>query len=343
MPETTTIEVVEHIDRVPEADWNAVCGAQAFVDHRWLQMVEAVLREHEARYVLLRRDGHLAAAAVCGLDRRFEHATLQRRAGWMLRHFPYLRCSIPIAFESGVLTHPDAERSPLVLEVLGAVRGLALREHALLTTFGNLKPEHAAWPTLRAGGCRELSRWWSTGLSITWLSFDAYLASRTTGDRKEIGRLRRRIQREGITVEHGPLQPDDAPRLRVLIDNVLARHHAPDPYGADFLQSAASILGSDLQVVQARQAGETVGCAVLVKSKGELLAKWAGMDYAKSRNSAAYHAVLIGCIQLAIELGVQRLRLGATAVSTKQQFGAVPEARLNAIALPTWLAAALPG
>ena len=66
------------------------------------------------------------------------------------------------------------------------------------------------------------------------------------------------------------------------------------------------------------------------------------MDYAQSRSSAAYHALLIGCIKLAIELGVRRLRLGATAISTKQQFGAVPEERLNALALPTWLAAVLP-
>jgi predicted N-acyltransferase len=336
MPELR-VEVVESIDHIPATAWNALCGDRPFVDHRWLRMVERVLSDHQARYILLYRDGHLAAAAVGGLERRFEHPALQRRAGWVLNRFPYLRCSIPIALESGLIVG-DGQ----VLELLAAVRGLARRERALLTAFGHLSPDSPAWPTLRGGGCRELSRWWSTALPVTWSSFDDYLASRTTADRKEIGRLRRRAARDGISVEHGPLQPNDAPVLRSLIDNVLARHRAPDPYTRDFLRSASTILEGDLHVVQARQAGETVGCAVLVKSHGELLAKWAGMDYQKTHNSAAYHALLIECINLAIELGVQRLRLGATAYSTKQQFGAVPEERLNVLALPSWLAGVLP-
>jgi predicted N-acyltransferase len=336
MPELR-VEVVESIDHIPAAVWNVLCGDRPFVDHRWLRMVERVLSDHQARYVLLHGDGQLAAAAVCGLERRFEHPALQRRAGWVLNRFPYLRCSIPIALETGLIVG-DGQ----VLELLAAVRRLARQERALLTTFAHLTPDSPAWPTLRGGGCRQLSRWWSTALPIRWASFDEYLASRSTADRKEIGRLRRRAARDGISVDHGPLRTQDAPHLRALIDNVLARHQAPDPYARDFLQSASTILEGDLHVVQARQAGEPVGCAVLVKSQGELMAKWAGMDYQKTHNSAAYHALLIECINLAVELGVQRLRLGATAYSTKQQFGAVPEERLNAVALPSSLAGVLP-
>jgi predicted N-acyltransferase len=343
MPEVT-VEVVERIDRIAPAEWKALCGDRAFADHRWQRLVEGVLANHEPRYVLLRRGGHLEAAAVCSLERRFEHPAMQRRAGWLLRHFPYLRCGIPIALETGLITHPDANGNRLVPELLAAIRRLAVRERALLTTFGHLTRDNPAWPTLLGGGCRQLSRWWSTGLTITWPSFGDYLASRSTADRKEIGRLRRRADRAGLTVAYGPLQLADAPRVRELIGHVLARHHALDPYAADFLRSAVSIMDRDVQLVQVRdQADEMVGCAVLVRSQGELLAKWAGMDYEKSRNSAAYHAVLIGCVQLAIDLGVHRLRLGATAISTKQQFGAMPEERLNALALPTWVAAVLPG
>ena len=70
MPEWS-FEIVTSIDRVTESDWNALCGGRAFVDHRWLRMVESVLANYEPRYVLLRRDGHLEGAAVCALDRRF--------------------------------------------------------------------------------------------------------------------------------------------------------------------------------------------------------------------------------------------------------------------------------
>ena len=43
------VEIVESIDQVAEADWNALCGSRAFVDHRWLRMVESVLANYEPR------------------------------------------------------------------------------------------------------------------------------------------------------------------------------------------------------------------------------------------------------------------------------------------------------
>ena len=189
----------------------------------------------------------------------------------MLRQLPYLRCSIPIVFETGLITPPMGDRSTLTKQLLAGVHRLAWREHVLLTTFGHLTPDNAAWTALLDNGCRQLSRWWSTTLCTPWSDFDAYLASRTSADRREIGRLQRRAAREGVSVDHGPLHVEDAPRLRELIDSVLARHGAPDPYIRDFLPAAARILDSDLHVVQARQAGETVGCAVLVRSQDELL------------------------------------------------------------------------
>src|SRR4029078_11119617 len=131
-----------------------LCGSRAFVDHRWLRMVESVLANYEPRYVLLRRNGHLEGAAVCALERRFEQPAIQRGAGWVLRHLPYLRCSIPIVFETGLITPPTGARSALAQQLLAVGRRLAWREHALLTTFGHLAPDNAAWPALRDGGCR---------------------------------------------------------------------------------------------------------------------------------------------------------------------------------------------
>ena len=59
------------IEQVEPAEWNQLRGTRAFVDHRWLRFTEAAMVEHHPRYVLLRRDGLLVAAAVCAVDRRF--------------------------------------------------------------------------------------------------------------------------------------------------------------------------------------------------------------------------------------------------------------------------------
>jgi predicted N-acyltransferase len=330
MSERYAVQIATSIDEVESTEWDALCPDRAFVDARWLQTIERILPGHESRYVLLRRHGRLQGAAICRLDRRFEHPLAQRFASRILRSFPYLRCSVPVSFDDGLLV-ADGHVLP---ELVSAVRQVARTEHALLTTFEHLTPDAGAWPALTAGGCHPLSRWTTTQLPMAWSGWDAYLRSRSGPDRKEIGRLRRRAERQGITVDRGALQPADAPLLRRLIANVLARHAAHDPYARDFLTPAAEILGPDLHVVQARLNGETIGCAVLVRSRGELLGKWIGLDYARTTSSATYHALMLGAIELAIELGVSRLRLGATAVGTKAQFGAEPEERLNLVVLP---------
>jgi uncharacterized protein len=330
MPEGCEVQVARSIDEIEAAEWDALCTGRAFVDHRWLRTLEYILVGHEPRYVLLRRQGRLEAAAICALDRRFEHPAAQHYAGWVLKRFPYLRCGVPVSFDDGLL----AADGRVLPELVAAVRHLGRAEHALLTTFGHLGPDARAWPALTASGCHPLSRWTTTHLPVAWSTWDSYLRSRSGPDRREIGRLRRRAERQGITLERGTLHPADAPLLRRLISNVLARHAAHDPYAPDFLTRAADILGSAFHVIQARLGGETVGCAVLVHRRAELLGKWIGLDYARTPNSATYQALMLGTIDLAIELGVRRLRLGASAYSTKQQFGAQPEERLNAVALP---------
>ena len=65
-----------------------------------------------------------------------------------------------------------------------------------------------------------------------------------------------------------------------------------------------------------------------------LLAKWIGLDYGRTWGTDTYRLLLAETVALAIELGVERLWLGATALETKRQFGVTVEERLTAIVLP---------
>jgi predicted N-acyltransferase len=328
------LTVLTSIEEAAPAEWNAVCGSRAFVDHRWLRFTESAVVDYEPRYLLLRRAGQLEAAAVCAVDRRFANPALQQRAGWMLRRLPVVRCGVPIASDCGLVFRPGVDEAQLTPALLGGVRQLAFRERALFTTVGHVPLEASTWQSLRAAGCTPVSQWQNTTLDIAWSSFDDYVAARPGHDRHEMRRMRRRAEREGITIEPATVPPQEFPFLWTLIENVQRRHNADTPYADDLLQRALTVLGSDLHVLLARQSGDVIGCVVLVRSQDELIAKWLGLDYTRTLNTATYFMSLAACVDLAINLGVRRLRLGATAYSTKQQFGVVAEARVNALLLP---------
>jgi predicted N-acyltransferase len=328
------VAVLSSIDQIAGAEWDALCGTRPFVNHRWLQFVERVLVNHQPRYVVLRNAGQLEAAAVCSVERRFENSTLQQRAGWVLRRLPCVRCGVAIASESGLVFRPGADETRLAPALLDGVRRLAVRERALFTTVGHLSRTNRTWPSLQAAGCIELSQWWNTTLPVEWSSFDDYLASRPGDNRREIGRMRRRAEREGITFDDQPVPPGDLPLLWKLVQNVQRRHSAPELYTADLLEEAKAGLGPDLHTLVARRSGDLIACAVLIRSQDELLGKWVGLDYDRTWNTSTYYMLLAESVALAIKLGVRRLRLGATAYGTKQQFGVVTEQRVNAIVAP---------
>jgi predicted N-acyltransferase len=328
------LAVLSTIEQIAPAEWNALSGGRAFLDHRWLQFVERVVLNYRPRYVVLRSADHLEAAAVCSVEHRFANPTLQQRAGWVLRRLPCVRCSVPIASECGLIFRPGADEARLAPTLLDGVRRLAARERALFTTVRHLPRGSNTWQSLQRAGGAELSRWSNTSLSIEWSSFDDYVANRPGPDRRELARMRRRAEREGITIERPPIATLDLPLLWQLIENVQQRHAATESYVPDLLQRAASVLDGDLHLLVAHQSGQTIGCAALVRSENELLGKWLGLDYARTWNSAAYYMLLAESVALAIALGVRRLRLGASAYTTKQQFGVVPDERVNALLLP---------
>jgi predicted N-acyltransferase len=331
------LALLSSIDQVDPAEWDALCGTRSFVDHRWLRFTESALLEHRPRYVVLRRGGQLEAAAVCSVEHRFANPVLQQRVGWVLRQLSCLRCAVPAASECGLIYRPGADEARLTPRLLAGIRKLAMRERALFTTVGHVPLQASTWAPLRAAGCARLSQWRDTALDIDWSTFAEYLATRHRGDRHELVRMRRRAQREGITVNEEHVHPRELPFLWGLIGNVQRRHKADNLYVGDVLERALAVLGADVHLLIARQSAELIGCVVLIRSQDDLIAKWIGLNYERTWNTATYFASLTASVDLAIRLGVRRLRLGATAYGTKQQFGVVMEDRVNALLLPSAL------
>jgi predicted N-acyltransferase len=325
-----TFEIARSIADVSEAEWNALAfrSGHRFAQHRWLRLAEAILRDHEPRYVLLRRDRRLQAAAVCSIGRRFGHSALQRRLGWVLRLSPWLRCSLPLASEPGVLGDLES-----MSELMRGVRRLAFAERALLVTCANLPGGDARVPELERTGFLPHSRWSDLSLRIEWSSVEQYVAALPGPDRREVGRLRRRAERERITVERLANPLEHAERVRELIANVSEHHGTRDVYVAGFLDQMLAIAGEDVQVLAARRDDTIIGCAITLRDRAHLIGKWIGLDYAQTWGTCTYQLLIFESVRLAIELKADRLGLGATAAGTKRQFGAVAEERVNSLAI----------
>src|SRR6266496_2892386 len=99
-----TVQLLESIEQIAPAEWDDLRGPRAFADHRWLRFAERILIGHRPRYLLVRRGERLEAAAVCSVEEHFENRALQRRAAWLLRRFPCVRCAVPVSYQPGILT-----------------------------------------------------------------------------------------------------------------------------------------------------------------------------------------------------------------------------------------------
>lgn len=338
-----TLEVVSSIDQIEPHEWDALCGDRPFVQHRWLRLTERVLRRYQPRYVLLRRAGTLDAGAICSVRDEFQNRFLRSTANWALHRFPCLRCGLPITFDSGLLVRPDADQAAAWPALLRALTSCAGREHASFVGIDHLVAAHAAWPLLEHAHYHRAQLLTETYLEIGWPSFETYLAVLPKKRRQRIRQIQRRAGQEGIAVQLEQPTAGSAALLRRLVSQVFQRHGEPDMYVADLFAQAAAILGDDFALAVARQHGEIVGCVGLIFSQGEIAAKWIGLDYARTLNTATYLAFNVALIDEAIKRGARRLRLGATSYETKQYFGAQAEERFSALALRSRALNALAG
>ncbi|MFN8487394.1 MAG: GNAT family N-acetyltransferase [Caldilineaceae bacterium] len=325
-----TVDVLYAIDEIDPQEWDAVCSNRAFVTHRWLRLAESVLAEYEPRYLLVRRQGRLVAAAIGTLEHQFRNPTLQAKAGWILRAFPCLRIAMPMMATSGLLVHSDGgEELGALLE---AIHAFVKRQRISFYTLDHLAVQHPVWALAPQRNYRQLAMLPETHLDIAWASYEDYLAALPRKKRKEIGRMERHAIDEGIVVQPIVPSPENSTVLDQLVGNLLHRYGETNRYAPNLFLRAATVLGDDLTILSAQRNGQLVGCTALLRSGNEVSAKWIGRDYARTAETAVYYAMVAGCVRQSIEMGAQRLHLGAAAYETKKQFGVGLEAQNEAFA-----------
>jgi predicted N-acyltransferase len=335
---TLTVGVLDRTDRLDQAEWDELCADRPLAGYRWLRLAEAVLIDFNPRYLQLRCNGRLEAAAVCVIQRQFHLSAylpsrfLQAIAGRFLARFSSLSCEIPFSFSPGLLVRPGCDPDRLIPPLLEAMEDLAARERAFFVKLSNLSSHDAARLVRYRPGYHVVSMLADTYLPISWPTFEDYQASRPAKKRRELRRVCRRAQEAGMAVEPHRLSPETEPRLRELVRNLIQRHDQKDWYVPDFFSRTRDVLGEDFSLLVARREGEIVACVALLRSKDELFPKWLGMSYEHTENTYTYHLFMAEIVARAIEMGVRRLWTGPTTYEVKKLLGTVFEARCLVLA-----------
>jgi len=206
-----TIDLVERIDEVPAAAWDACAGpANPFVSHAFLKALEdsgsvGGRSGWEPRHLVASdADGRVVAAAPLYIKGHsygeyvFDHGWAQayERAGG--NYYPKLQVAVPFTPVPGPrLLLRDPSNAALREAMIAALAEVA--ESARLSSVHVTFMEAADAEAFRAAGwlIRE-------GMQFHWrnegyASFDAFLAALSHGKRKAIRKERREVAEQGIT------------------------------------------------------------------------------------------------------------------------------------------------
>ncbi len=278
--------VVDSLDCVRPAEWNALKPGAPLLSHEYLRGLEATAcatatQGWQPRHLLLRREGRLQAAMPLYLKSHslgeyvFDQAWAQAHAQHGLAYYPRLVAAVPFSPVPGprLLAGDDHDRHLLVQAAL------ALARHDGVSSLHVLFPEAADAQILHRHGL--LSR---LGIQFRWTNRgysdgEHFLAGLKQRYRKKIRQERRQLAAHGIQFricEGDVLSADDMDFIiRCYRNTYLERGRRPY-LSAAFFHHLRRQMASRLVAVLALQHGEPVAAALNLRDDRRLFGRWWG-------------------------------------------------------------------
>ena len=330
------VKIDTKIEQVDAVAWDAMCGERPFTNVYWLTFLEKILADYQPSYVQLWQGERLVAGALCQPQRHFylsaylKNRVLHKVATQALAWLPPNACALPLFLRDGLIIHPEVDTAVWLPKLLHELEKISGKRWAPFTYLGNLDP--AFGDVAEQAGYAVVPILQDTQLTITWRSFEAYLAHLTSKRRKRVRTYTKRAEEAGVVVREVNLDSVMAPQIERLIYGVADKHENTFLYKPDFLAQAQAHLRPDTAATLVACIGdEAVAAITLLYSQGELTAKLTGMNYERTYDTYAYHYLMISVVKKAIALGVSRLDFGPTSYVLKRQLGALFEDRVAAL------------
>lgn len=286
------ITIVNSLDGVSEAAWQALAGPNPFVSYRFLRLLQAsgcaVPRTGwHPQFLLLYRADELVAAAPCYLKMHsrgefvFDQSWAQAFAEHGLRYYPKLLIASPFTPVQGPrLLAKDSDARFALAQSVGQICEAteASSAHVLFVE------EHDKDALLAAGFMvRE-------GVQFHWrnedyISTDDFLAKLSHDKRKKIRQDSRYVSEAGITyrwLEGDELDEQHIEFFYTCYANTYREHWSTPYLSLDFFKQAHNQKALRMVLVVGYRDGQPVACALNVRSDDVLYGRyWGTTEFAK--------------------------------------------------------------
>jgi len=314
----------DNIDDIPASAWDALRpDDNPFLSHAFLAGLERTgcIRPEwgwQAHHVGLYRNGALIAAAPLYLKGNshgefvfdWSWAAAWERAGG--QYYPKLLNAVPYSPVTGprLLVGNDAEQAPELRELLvEAMRQQAQRlqlssVHANFLTDAELDAFDDEWMARS-----DVQFHWH---NQSYADFDAFLAALNHKKRKNIRHERKRVASHGLAigmVSGAELTAREWRRVHALYTDTFDAKGNHAALTEPFFQYLRKELGNTVQLALARQEGEIVAVALMLRSASTLYGRYwgASVDLPDLHFELCYYQG----IEYAIAQGLQRFEPGA--------------------------------
>ena len=322
MDEPIEVRLVQGIDRIEAADWDACAGAdQPFLSHAFLSALEASGSASADSgwlplHLAAERNGRLIACAPMYLKSHsygeyvfdWGWADAFERAGG--QYYPKLQVAVPFTPVPGprLLARPDVDiaKTALIQGLLSAASQIDCS--SLHITFC----QDQEWRELGEAGMMQ-----RTGVQYHWhnrgyADFDAFLATLKSSKRKMIKKERARVRAQGLELETltgDALTPDIWDHFYPFYRATVDKRWGGAYLNKRFFREIGQLMPERIVLVMARHEGRYVAGAMNLLGSDTLFGRNWGcrQDFEFLHFEACYYAA----IDFAIERGLARVEAGA--------------------------------
>lgn len=283
---TVRIDIVDSLDDLATAQWDALAGSDPFTGHTFLHLLQQSGCATQAtgwmpNYLLL-REGSVLRGAVAAYLKSHSRGEFVFDQGWAEawervggRYYPKLVVAVPFTpVEGPRLLSGDAEYKRLLAD--------ALIDQARRERLSSIHVLFAHEPDLAI--LREAGFMIRTGVQFHWrnagyASFEDFAASLTQDKRKKLRQDRRRVSDAGVTfrwIEGAALDDGILEFFYRCYQDTYDRHWGQPYLTLDFFRCLHAADPQRLLLILAERGGQPLACALNVKGDGVLYGRYWG-------------------------------------------------------------------
>lgn len=331
--------IYNDIDAVDPVAWNAfVSRAAVRLEVPHLRAVERARVSGADNYYLVAFNGEapvgVAHFFVIDLDLASLSSNIDAETIITLRrHHPtFMRMrTVECGFVAGLGEAISAmpEHWPQFLEtVVNALEDVARSSHADVLLVRDIPlPRVEAYQHLRARGFDTLFGFPSAVIPIAWKSFDGYVASLKSENRRRVRKARLKLQQPGMQSEIVTDFAALAEEMEALWHqtNSRATSYQHETLSARYFREISSQLGARSEAILIHCEGKLVGMAACLLGDEELFFAHVGMACDRRSDDEVYRNLCYLGLERAINGGYRRFNMGITTYDLKFDLGAVSE------------------